>query len=112
MKKSIITISIAAALAASTAYAMGPFGELYGPPSVDTRIERMTQRLGLNETQAEQVRAIMVEQEKARAAHRENVRTKLSNILTEAQLDSLGSYRKGKGCDRSFKKARHQGRYW
>lgn len=114
MKKSIITISAVAVLVSGAAFA-GPFGGMFGPPSVDERVERMTNNLGLSDTQATEIRNILEEQAEVRKAHKEAVRTKLSSVLTEDQMEAIGSYRKGKGgkgCDKPFKRARYEGRFW
>lgn len=89
MKKLLSSIAIVA-LVASPAFAMG---------DSQKRVERMTQELNLNETQQQQIQAIMEQQRAELEALREQSKSKIAAVLTpeqQAKFDELREERKAK----------------
>ncbi len=103
MKKSL-TISLAALLAAGSAYAIGPIGTV-GPfcdgPG-EARAVRMQQKLGLSESQTQQVEAIFREHYNKTGGLRSELQEQLSQILTATQLEEMESLRGSRGFKRGM----------
>lgn len=101
--KKTITVATVAILISGSVYAMGPRA-CGKPPMGSPPVEYLQEQLDLSESQVGALKTLFSEQRerhralrKERRAEREQMKQKLSEILTPAQLDDFEAMR---GCDR------------
>lgn len=120
MKKTV-ALSLATALIAGSAYAMGP-GNCERPSMGPPQIERLQDRLDLSEAQVDQLRTLFEKQQmhrralrKEHRAKREQMQQDLSEILTSSQLEDFkamrGNERRGRGFGQKHD-YRHGPNWW
>lgn len=109
MKKTLIALTLAAIIPAAAYAASDRGGEhMRGP-----HVERLAERLELNEEQQAKVRALFEEQREQRNAMREQMRGKMAEVLTPDQLAKMeamrGQHREYRKEKRGHRKGRHCG---
>jgi Spy/CpxP family protein refolding chaperone len=109
----IMLIALGALMLTSTAWAQGGPGKGHGkgPPSLDERVERLSQVLDLSEAQAAQVREIMTEaqasrpnmrimdREEAKPAlckHMLETDAQIKAVLTESQVTQYDTFKESR----------------
>ncbi|MBT6277242.1 MAG: periplasmic heavy metal sensor [Chromatiales bacterium] len=101
MKRTLIAIIVTTLCAAGFAVQAGPRGgdEANAEKRIERRIDKMSERLGLDANQRAAVESLMREQMEKRRAFREESKARMDEILTEeqrAQLDQIRTERRGK----------------
>ncbi len=109
MKKTILTLTGAALIAASTL-------TLAERGNAERYVERMKEKLSLTDTQSEQVKTIMQEQHAKKQALRDETKSRVNAVLTEEQVAKLDAmrakhegWRDGKGHGKKGHCKKHKG---
>lgn len=105
MKKSLIALTLAAIIPAA-AYAASDRG---GEHTRGAHVERLAERLELNEEQQAKMRALFEEQRAQHKAMREQMRGKMSELLTPEQLAKMEAMRDQHREHRKEKRAHRKG---
>lgn len=109
MKKTLIALTLAAIIPAA-AYAASDKG---GVHMRGAHVERLAERLELNDEQQAKVRALFEEQRAQHESMREQMRGKMAEVLTPEQLAKMEAmrdqYREHRKEKRAHRKGRHCG---
>lgn len=106
MKKTLIALTLAAIIPGA-AYAASDQG---GAHMRGAHVERLAERLELNDEQQAKVRALFEEQRAQHQAMREQMRGKMAEVLTPEQLAKMEAMREQRREHREEKRAHRKGR--
>lgn len=107
MKKTLIALTLAAIIpAAAYAASDGRGHHTRGP-----HIERLAERLELSEEQQAKVRTLFEEQREQHQAMREQMRSKMAEVLTQEQIAKMEAMREMHKEKRMNKRAHRKGRH-
>ena len=104
MRKTLIALTLAAAIPAAVLAASGERGPHHRGPN----LERMSEMLDLSDEQRTQMRALFEQQAAEREAMREKMRARMTELLTPEQQARMDEMRKER---RVHRKARHERRH-
>jgi len=104
MKKTLIALTLAAAIPAAVLASSGE----RGPHDRGPNVERMSEMLDLSDEQRTQLRALFEEQAAEREAMRNEMRARMSKLLTPEQQARMDEMREKR---REHRKARHERRH-
>lgn len=112
MIKKIATVTVLTALLATGVAMAKPFGDPEKMAAwLDKRIERMTEKLSLNDDQAAKVKTIMQEQMEKRKAmmeqHRTETEARLGTVLTSEQMQKMQEMKEKRKEKRGKGEGRH-----
>ena len=106
-----ITLGTSALTSFAAPYGYGPYG--YGPYGnrMETRLERMTEHLNLNEEQNKQIRALLEKQIQVRDSMRGKMHADIKSVLNEEQQAKFTAMHERRQQIRAERLARRDGKY-
>ena len=111
MKKLITTIAaITLGTIALTGFA-APYGDARFGNRMETRLERLTERLNLNEEQHKQIQAMLENQVQVRETMRGKMHNDIKSVLNEEQQAKFTAMHERRQQIRAERLARRDGRY-
>ena len=101
-----ITLGTIALTSFAAPYGYGPYGN-----RMETRLERMTEHLNLNEEQNKQIRALLEKQIQVRDSMRGKMHDDIKSVLNEEQQAKFTAMHERRQQIRAERLARRDGRY-